>query len=278
MPYTIAQTESDNATALKNRRFSTLAQLTARTSKLDIMGGTSRMSALERREQLISVGQTLFAQRGYDTLSVEEIAANAKVSKPIIYEHFGGKEGLYAVIIDREITALSQIMTSALKESGKPPRQMLERAILAFLTYIEENPEGFQVLLKDSPAQDGPGSLNSLLNKITEQVAAVLTRGFKTSKLPAKNVDLYAQMIVGLAVYSAQRRMHERKLSKEQLAAHIVDFVWLGLSRISAKPKLWFEGKNPAKDDFDGEYSFFIGEDRNSSKNNSKNSSDKDGK
>ena len=275
MPYTIAQTESDNATALKNRRFSTLAQLTAQTSKLDIMGGTSRMSALERREQLISVGQTLFAQRGYDTLSVEEIAANAKVSKPIIYEHFGGKEGLYAVIIDREITALSQIMTSALKESGKPPRQMLERAILAFLTYIEE---GFQVLLKDSPAQDGPGSLNSLLNKITEQVAAVLTRGFKTSKLPAKNVDLYAQMIVGLAVYSAQCRMHERKLSKEQLAAHIVDFVWLGLSRISAKPKLWFEGKNPAKDDFDGEYSFFIGEDRNSSKNNSKNSSDKDGK
>ena len=128
MPYTIAQTESDNATALKNRRFSTLAQLTAQTSKLDIMGGTSRMSALERREQLISVGQTLFAQRGYDTLSVEEIAANAKVSKPIIYEHFGGKEGLYAVIIDREITALSQIMTSALKESGKPPRQMLERA------------------------------------------------------------------------------------------------------------------------------------------------------
>ena len=48
------------------------------------------------REQLIRVGRALFASKGFEAVSVEEIAANAKVSKPIVYEHFGGKEGLYA--------------------------------------------------------------------------------------------------------------------------------------------------------------------------------------
>ena len=62
-----------------------------------------RLPALERRAQLIEVGRGVFARHGYEGTSVEEIAKRAKVSKPIIYEHFGGKEGLYAVIVDREM-------------------------------------------------------------------------------------------------------------------------------------------------------------------------------
>ncbi|MDZ7577616.1 MAG: helix-turn-helix domain-containing protein, partial [Candidatus Nanopelagicales bacterium] len=65
-----------------------------------------RMSGQQRREQLITVARHLFAQKGYETVSVEEIAAEAQVSKPVVYEHFGGKEGLYAVIVDREMNTL----------------------------------------------------------------------------------------------------------------------------------------------------------------------------
>ncbi|HAM21143.1 MAG TPA: TetR family transcriptional regulator, partial [Actinobacteria bacterium] len=55
------------------------------------------MSGSQRREQLVAVGRKLFAAKGYEAVSVEEIAAKAEVSKPVVYEHFGGKEGLYAV-------------------------------------------------------------------------------------------------------------------------------------------------------------------------------------
>ncbi len=48
----------------------------------------------------------VFARRGYEGASIEEIADRAKVSRPIVYEHFGGKEGLYAVVIDREMEYL----------------------------------------------------------------------------------------------------------------------------------------------------------------------------
>ena len=51
------------------------------------------MSSAQRREQLIAIGRQLFAERGFDATSVEEVAARAKVSKPVVYEHFGGKEG-----------------------------------------------------------------------------------------------------------------------------------------------------------------------------------------
>ncbi|MEK9736123.1 MAG: helix-turn-helix domain-containing protein, partial [Candidatus Nanopelagicales bacterium] len=50
-----------------------------------------RMSGQERREQLLDVGRRLFAKKGFEAVSVEEIAAKAGVSKPVVYEHFGGK-------------------------------------------------------------------------------------------------------------------------------------------------------------------------------------------
>ena len=74
------------------------------------------MTSLQRREQLIEVGRSLFAAKGFEAVSVEEIAAHAKVSKPIVYEHFGGKEGLYAVIVDREMRALTGTLTAALDD------------------------------------------------------------------------------------------------------------------------------------------------------------------
>ena len=61
------------------------------------------MTGAERREQLLGVGRRLFAERGFDAASIEEVAARAGVSKPVVYEHFGGKEGLYAVVVDREM-------------------------------------------------------------------------------------------------------------------------------------------------------------------------------
>ena len=78
------------------------------------------MSAQQRREQLLSVGKALFASRGYEAVTVEEIAAAAEVSKPVVYEHFGGKEGLYAVVVDREMETLLKMGTSPASSSRSP--------------------------------------------------------------------------------------------------------------------------------------------------------------
>jgi AcrR family transcriptional regulator len=89
------------------------------------------MTGKERRLQLVDVGRRLFAEKGFEGTSVEEIAAKAGVSKPVVYEHFGGKEGLYAVVVDREIEVLLERMTDSL--TSRNPRQLAEQAALALL-------------------------------------------------------------------------------------------------------------------------------------------------
>src|SRR5215475_15578201 len=96
----------------------------------------ARLTASERRTQLVEIARAVFARRGFEATSVEEIAARAKVSKPIVYQHFGGKEGLYAVVVDREVEHIVARIVEAISQGS--PRERVERAALAFLRYVEE--------------------------------------------------------------------------------------------------------------------------------------------
>ena len=70
------------------------------------MAKKQRLTGADRRVQLMEVGRGVFASNGYEATSIEEVAQQAGVSKPIVYEHFGAKEGLYAAIVDREMDDL----------------------------------------------------------------------------------------------------------------------------------------------------------------------------
>ncbi len=139
------------------------------------------MTSAARREQLLEVGRSLFAERGFEATSVEEIAAKAGVSKPVVYEHFGGKEGLYAVIVDREMQKLLGMVEGALTEDH--PRRLLEQAALALLTYIEQDTDGFRILVRDSPVAQSTGTFASLIVDIAGQVEHLLAGEFKARGL-----------------------------------------------------------------------------------------------
>ncbi len=91
------------------------------------------MTGKERREQLLDVGRRLFAERGLDGTSIEEIAAQAGVSKPVVYEHFGGKEGLYAVVVDREVDRFLSMATTLLNGEDTMEKFELAAVTLAAL-------------------------------------------------------------------------------------------------------------------------------------------------
>jgi AcrR family transcriptional regulator len=200
------------------------------------------MTAGARREQLITIGRSLFAHEGYQAVSVEEIAAAAHVSKPIVYEHFGGKEGLYAVIVDREMRTLTQMLTSSLQKTDDHPRHLTEKAALALMTYIDEHEDGFQILIRDSPVTQPESSFNSLLGDISVRVEDLLSQTFRAHGIPVETAPFYAQMLVGMVVYTGQYWAAHHQVSKEKLAADIVNLAWNGLSRMSADPHLQFEG------------------------------------
>ncbi|NYF56794.1 AcrR family transcriptional regulator [Micromonospora purpureochromogenes] len=195
-----------------------------------------RMSAAQRREQLISIGRQIFAERGFDATSIEEVASRAKVSKPVIYEHFGGKEGLYAVVVDREVRALLDRITTAL--TAGHPRELLEQAALALLTYIEEETSGFRVLVRESPLMSATGNFSSVMNDVGHQVEHILAAEFSTRGYDPKLAELYSQALVGMVALTGRWWLEVRKPRKETVAAHLVNLSWNGLSHLEAKPGL----------------------------------------
>jgi AcrR family transcriptional regulator len=124
----------------------------------------ARMTGTQRREQLLDVGRALFAERGFDAASIEEIAHRAGVSKPVVYGHFGGKEGLYAAVVERESERLLGMLTAALSEGH--PRAVLQQAASAFLDYVEHCTDGFRILLRGSGVGSSMGTLSTLLDDV----------------------------------------------------------------------------------------------------------------
>ena len=193
------------------------------------------MSASERREQLIDVARALFAEKGFEGTAIEEIASRAKVSKPVVYEHFGGKEGLYAVIVDRELSAISTTVTQALSSSPSPSL-VVERAALALLTYIEHSPDGFRIL--SSSGDRAAGTYSTLLADVAIQVSGILASQFQSHGLDPRTAPLYAQMLVGIVSSPAWWWLENRRMSKEEVAAHMVNLAWNGLRGMKARPTL----------------------------------------
>jgi AcrR family transcriptional regulator len=194
------------------------------------------MTGKERREQLLDVARALFAEKGYEVTSVEEIAHRAGVSKPVVYEHFGGKEGIYAVVVDREMEALMDQIVNAL--SGGHPRELLEQAACALLDYIEGSSDGFRILVRDSPVASSTGTFSSLLNDIASQVESILGTHFSQGGYDRKLAALYSQALVGMVALTGQWWLEVRKPKKDEVAAHLVNLAWKGLSQMDHKPTL----------------------------------------
>ena len=193
------------------------------------------MTARERREQLLDVARSLFAEKGFESVSVEEIAARADVSKPVVYEHFGGKEGLYAVIVDRETSALLEALSDAISASGHP-RQLVELAALQLLDYIESSPDGFRIMVRDSPVAQATGTFSSLIGDVATQVEGLLAEQFRRRRLDPSVAPLYSRMLVGMVALTGQHWAEVREPAKEVVAAHLVNLAWNGLSAMEKSP------------------------------------------
>jgi AcrR family transcriptional regulator len=191
------------------------------------------MTGQERRQQLLDIGRRLFAERGFEGTSIEEVAAQAGVSKPVVYEHFGGKEGLYAVVVDREVSQLLSMTTGLLLE-GDNTREKFLAAMVALLRYIDENADGFRILVRDSNPGSGTGTYGTMLSDIAGQVEYILADFLLSRGQDPKLAPMYAQMLVGMVAFTGQWWLDARKPKLEEVAANLIDLAWNGLSQLDS--------------------------------------------
>lgn len=199
-------------------------------------GAKSRMTGVQRREQLIGIARKLFAEKGYESVTVEEIAHSAGVSKPVIYEHFGGKDGVYAVIVDREMNRLISLVSAAFDGGGA--RKVVQRAAEAFFQYIEESEDGFRILVRDAPSTTDESRYAGLIRDFAGQAESLLAIELTKNGFDKGTAPLYAHALVGLVSLTGQWWLDAPKRpNREIVVAHLVNLSWNGLKHLEPQPK-----------------------------------------
>ena len=200
------------------------------------MAKRTRMTGAERREQLLGIARAVFAEKGYEATSIEEIAERAGVTRPVVYEHFGGKEGIHAVVVDREVTRLSDLLATALREAGSN-REAAEWAAAAFLRFIEEESNGFRILTRDAPSGAGR-SLASVLSDVAARTEQLLAAAFERRGFDPQIAPMYAQMLVGAVAQVGEWWLEVGDPPRDVVAAHIINLMWNGLGAMKPDPQL----------------------------------------
>ena len=108
-------------------------------------GGTKRLPRAVREQQMLDAAVQIFSVNGYHETSMDAIAAEAKISKPMLYLYYGSKEELFGACLDRELSRFVEDVRNKI-DFTQSPKDLLRNAVLAFLTYIDTNRASWMVL------------------------------------------------------------------------------------------------------------------------------------
>jgi AcrR family transcriptional regulator len=156
-------------------------------------GTRVRISAPERREVIFRAAGRLFAERGYAGTRLDDVAAAAGVTKPMVYRHFESKKALYAALLEKHEADLP----SFLEGTGEPdPRAILE----VWLDYVHENQHAWLMLFRDSSGDEEIQALRVRVSRRARAVMAAFLSEFAGARIPPEQVEPTAELLrTGLA-------------------------------------------------------------------------------
>jgi AcrR family transcriptional regulator len=190
--------------------------------------GGARMPRPEREEQMLEVAGGLFAARGYAAVSMEDIAAEVGVSKPMIYNYFGSKQGLYIAYVERAGRELLDRMRNA-EGAGRSPEQRLRSGVDAFFGYVDEHRDGWAVLYKEAATQGGPfaaevAALRGRIRGIVNSLFAEATGAPPAAKRDNAATEPLAAAFVGAGEALANWWLEHPQLSREAVSEILTNF------------------------------------------------------
>lgn len=137
----------------------------------------TRLTAEQRREQLLDVTKQLVGQQGFHGLSIEAIAKRAGITRPVIYAHFDDLDALLEAMLEREamraLAQLAAIMPTELPEGGERGRALLG-ALRSYLQAVEADPVTWRLVLM--PPEGAPRGLREQVERGREAVVAALAQ------------------------------------------------------------------------------------------------------
>jgi len=204
-------------------------------------GGEARPGRDERRDQQRAHrrAQLLDAAIGEIRLigpgaTMAQLAKAGGVTKPILYRHFGDRDGLIAAIAEHFSVGLLRSVEEPLLSSDDP-RLLLESTIEGYVAYLEGDPFLYRFLIQQSsgPAESG-SSISSLVDVVARQIAQISTEQLRAAGRDAGGAVPWAYGIVGLVHTATNWWLDAQTMSRERFVGYLTELLWQGLAAAGA--------------------------------------------
>ena len=191
---------------------------------------STRLPARERRQQLLDVALDVLSGTGFHETTMDDIAAAAGVTKPVLYQHFTSKRSLYLHLVDDVGQRMARAITVKTSDTDSP-RKQVESGVAAYFDFVADNRAAFLLLFEGADRSDADvaEAVNRIEDSMAELVAPLIAAGIEADQQRA-----LAYGIVG-AAEAAGRAWASGKLTIDasHLAVEIAELAWSGLRGIS---------------------------------------------
>jgi AcrR family transcriptional regulator len=188
-----------------------------------------RRDPSERRAELLDAAERAIRRVGPQA-SMDELAAEAGITKPILYSHFGDKAGLVVALSQRVAARLNTAILSELDSpASDDPREVVRSTIAAFCTFIESEPELYRFLIQSAMHRPSR-SPTRLATDISKSIAVSLGSSLRRAGADSGAAEPWAFAIVGMAFAGAGWWLERRSMSKDDLVNYLTQLLWSGLS------------------------------------------------
>ena len=192
------------------------------------------MGVEERRQQLIGVALDLFSRRSPDDVSIDEIAAAAGISRPLVYHYFPGKISLYEAALKR---ASDDLAERFVEPQEGPLGARLLRVMRRYFDFVDQHGPGFSALMRGGPAV-GSTNTNALIDGVRQAAYLQILAHLRIERPPAR-LELVVRSWISLAESTALIWLDGRRIPRTELEAQLVhDFAALAAVSAAYDPEM----------------------------------------
>jgi AcrR family transcriptional regulator len=193
-----------------------------------------RMRGPERKAQLLAVARQVFGRLGFHNTSLDDVAKEAGVTKPILYDHFNSKEALYLSLLDVDAAALEERVRAALAaRTGN--RERIRASFQAYFDFVDEHPEGFRMVMEEmvGPQDEFRSKVGGVRERIIGEVTDLIVRESRGTigRTDAVTVSLG---LVGMVETVAQRDPGGPKEERDRAVDVLVALAWRGITQLGS--------------------------------------------
>src|SRR5205807_834342 len=205
---------------------------------IPLMAGTQtstrrRMRGPERKAQLLDVARKVFGAKGFHGVSMEDVAREAGVTKPILYDHFSSKEALYLALLDADAQALEDRIRAAL-QAPTGNRERIRASFEAYFDFVDEHAEGFRMMMQETVGTDDVfrSQVGRVRDRIMREVSDLIVRESQ-GRLDRDEADDVALALVGMVETSARHDPGGPRERRRRTVDTLVRLAWRGITALT---------------------------------------------